>query len=496
MKLNAKFVISIIVIAALLFGGTALFDFIKEKYIYPLIINKLQNYVESNWNGRLIIGRLKGNIFTNLYFENLLLDDVKGVPKELELKIDSVKVAYKPFGIFWGEFDAEFKDPQIIYKNMSLPLDMRHHKRITTVGFNKRFSKLDDFVDVLPRDIYLAGSADAEGEVILKNFKSQFFNVHIISHDCQAGFAASLKMRGDIDLVVDGKIDNPRISGNINISRLYLTNGLSGLSLFKKQKTGLESRMPKKSVINVHIDGNDVIANDRYLNIVLNSFIKLEKEAEEGPYVAGRIDILRGKYKDYSNTFDIKKGQILFADKNKSPSIELEAETKIRRYRIYASIKGTLENSYLTLSSRPELTHAEIASLLVFGKKINDLTTIEKKGLTSKNFNNILINNIFLGKAEARLTELLGVDDINFEFDTEPDAKNGLKSPSIEVGKYIAGDKLYGTYSIKPQPTPEQAVKGELELRDNIILKGERHWLESLQTPLEDKMSIEFRWKF
>jgi len=239
----------------------------------------------------------------------------------------------------------------------------------------------------------------------LKNFSFHFFNIDIKSRDCQIGYTTSLKARGNIDLDVSGKIDTPQISGDIDISHLYLLNGLSGLSLFKIQSANLQSRLPKKSAININMRGKRVIAKDRNLNLILNASLKFKKEgSEEKANVLGKIDILGGTYQDYSNTFDIKKGQVVFT-KNKSPQIGLEAETKIGHYKIYASITGTLDDSHLIFFSKPELAQSEIASLLVFGKNIDTLTDVEKRGLTSSDFNNILINNLFFGKAEAKSTE-------------------------------------------------------------------------------------------
>jgi len=70
----------------------------------------------------------------------------------------------------------------------------------------------------------------------------------------------------------------------------------------------------------------------------------------------------------------------------------------------------------------------------------------------------------------------------------------------MEIGKSIVDEKVYGTYAINPSNSsgglPEQAVGSEIELTEHIKLKGQRTWRESWQLPREDKVSIEFKWKY
>jgi len=71
---------------------------------------------------------------------------------------------------------------------------------------------------------------------------------------------------------------------------------------------------------------------------------------------------------------------------------------------------------------------------------------------------------------------------------------------SVEVGKYIQEDKMYGTYKIQPAQSigqkPIQTAGGEYKLNGNIKVKGGRSFSESIKLPQEDKVVIEFQWKF
>lgn len=155
MRLRARFIIIFIFSIIFCLSSVKGVEFIKERYIYKFIANKLQNYAQKNWNADLYIGEIKGSIFTNLTLKNLSLVDLKGYPKELQLKADSVKISYNPFSILAGKFNAEFVNPRITYKNIQLPLEISHRERIAAVIFRKKFLNLKDLEGVLSEDIYL-----------------------------------------------------------------------------------------------------------------------------------------------------------------------------------------------------------------------------------------------------------------------------------------------------------------------------------------------------
>jgi hypothetical protein len=59
---------------------------------------------------------------------------------------------------------------------------------------------------------------------------------------------------------------------------------------------------------------------------------------------------------------------------------------------------------------------------------------------------------------------------------------------------------LYGTYKITSSPvwgaSLKQAIGGEVSIFNNLRLRGERYFNESVGIPLEDKLSVEMKVKF
>ncbi|PIU42424.1 MAG: hypothetical protein COS99_00230 [Candidatus Omnitrophica bacterium CG07_land_8_20_14_0_80_42_15] len=500
MRFKTKFILSAVIIFVTCLAVIKSLDFLKEKYFYRFITNQLTKYSEKKWNADIYIGKIKGNIFTNLTLKDVALKDFKNYPKDFQFKSDSVQLRYRPLGIFFGRFDADLKGCRIIYGKVILPLDINHHNQVTTIVFGKKSMKLEDLTGLLPHEIRMTGLADFDGEIVLKDVTPHLLNINIKSRNCQLSYDSSVKINGSVNLEISGKASSPLIFGDIELKELYITGGFFDVSSFKDQKASAKLGFLKDSIINIDVRGDDIAAKQSSITARLDSRIKIKKDRDTKPYISGKVDIKNGSYQAYDNRFRITGGYILFRDLKKSPLIELEGDTRIRRYKIYARIKGTVDDSHLTLSSKPELSYPEIVSLFIFGKNFKNLTDEEREKLTDTDVNNILINDLFLGKAEARLARSVGLDDINMKFDTSPDKAQKINLPAVEFGKYIANDKLYVTYSTKPKEAkdvyPEQSVGGEVEITDNITLKGQRTWKESLNLPQEDRVDVEFRWNF
>lgn len=83
------------------------------------------------------------------------------------------------------------------------------------------------------------------------------------------------------------------------------------------------------------------------------------------PLLLGRAEIERGRVYFQGNTYLIRRGTIDFSDPRRiDPQFDIEAETRIRSYRVTLRVSGTLSRVYPTLSSDPPLSAVQILSLL------------------------------------------------------------------------------------------------------------------------------------
>ncbi|MBK5256590.1 MAG: translocation/assembly module TamB domain-containing protein [Vicinamibacteria bacterium] len=111
------------------------------------------------------------------------------------------------------------------------------------------------------------------------------------------------------------------------------------------------------------------------------------------PQLLGRLEVARGKVFFGGNTYEVRKGVVLFSNPREiNPTFDLEADTRLRNYRLTLQANGTLDRVSTRITSDPPLTSGQIASLLTggdendvvrVGSSVNDLQTLGAGGLSS-----------------------------------------------------------------------------------------------------------------
>jgi len=393
MRFRTKLILVTIAVLAGWFVFSKTFESLKEKYFYKFAANRLHVYAEKNWGVGLYIGYAKGSIFKDLSLKNISVDNIKNLPGGFQIKADSLDLTYPVFGLLFGKFDGKFENLRIIYKDIVIPIDAYQREGLAVIAIRRNAINLGRFSDAFPPGVSLSGTLNAEGEVILKKLKPHLINISVDSKDFQLKYKSSRKMKGIFKIEASGKADTPRISGGIKVTQASVDGGLSFLSLFKTLK--FPNNLLGRSSMDIDIKGENIAALNKYLNADLSATLKLKKESSGKPYILGAAVINGGTFRFRENQFRIIRGEISFTSSDKDPLFDVDEETNIGWYRISAKVEGSEKNMRFTLSSRPELPHSEIASLLLFGKETKDLATSEKDKLTQANFNDILINNLF-----------------------------------------------------------------------------------------------------
>ena len=83
--------------------------------------------------------------------------------------------------------------------------------------------------------------------------------------------------------------------------------------------------------------------------------------SSDAPVVLGRAEVDRGRIYFQGNTYVIRRGTLDFANPQKiDPLFDIEAETRIRSYRVTLRVNGTLERVTPNLTSDPPLSSVQI----------------------------------------------------------------------------------------------------------------------------------------
>lgn len=160
------------------------------------------------------------------------------------------------------------------------------------------------------------------------------------------------------------------------------------------------------------------------------------------PQLLGRMEVERGKVFFGGNTYEVRKGLVVFANPREiNPVFDVEADTRLRTYRLTLQANGTLDRVSTRITSDPPLTSAQIASLLTggdekdvanIGGSVNDLQTLGAGGLSS--FASTLLDDNVTG----RVAQGFGLSRLSI------DPGKGLLSRTggsrLTVGKRVTDD--------------------------------------------------------
>lgn len=499
MRKKRKFITSILWVIIFIIATSYVFGVAKMKLIYGLVGRRLTAYFERKYGARLIVGNVSGNLLSNLYLENIQIEKVKGLPPGLQVSIKSARFNYSPLDLIRRNPRVELQGLCLGYKTFELPIEFTQRRRLIILSFDKRVLDFNSIEGLFSADggINLYGLGRLRGDILLENLRPKFFNLRIESDELEIFYGNEFRVKAALRLHLQGDADIQYLAGPAWIKEARYSGGFNrmeykGVSLFSPMD---------RLLLEMDIKGEDIQIVNKSLDAMLKVDLQLRKEAGDKPYLLGEIETVKGFYNIYQNKFSIRKAKVFFGrGYGREAEIDIAGETRIRRYQIFAAVGGTINNSRLEITSRPSLPHADIMALLLFGKRIEGLSLTEKNELSGfGDMSGSFVSKFFLGKAEAKFARFIGVDELNLGVGLASPSQ-GTGGPSVEVGKYLGNDKLYGTYKLKPGQDigqkSTQTMGGEYSVTDNIAVKGERSFNESLNLPQEDRVSVEFRWRF
>ena len=189
------------------------------------------------------------------------------------------------------------------------------------------------------------------------------------------------------------------------------------------------------------------------------------------PAVLGRAEIDRGRVYFQGNTYVIRRGTIDFVNpKSIEPLFDIEAEARVRSYRVTLKVNGTLERVYPTLTSDPPLSAVQILNLLAGG----DETTVAS--LQSQADQARLAATGAATLAAGKIAEEVGLErgaekllGLN-RFSIDPSVvRGGVTNPTarLTVGRRITPD-LAVLYSVDLRGTEERVLSVEYTLSDRL----------------------------
>jgi len=521
-------IVSIILVlsAALIWFG---WERARERYVLPWVGATIAQHVQRRSGWRLNYRGISGNVFTGLRLYGVRLEPavpprwLKNPSTEIALLADSMEARYQPLELLHGRLrQVEVQGCRVRFGTTELSLQVMQMGELLAVSWPTQRLPMEAILPLLalPERTTLEGDVHVGGEWLLKGYRPHLMQMQLRAEDLRVRWGVLLDARMDVDLKLSGPHPFPSLTGTVDVTKgRWSGEATRPVGSVVGDPVLVQWTKDVPGVVDVHMTGKNFWVHTERLHAKFQADMLLKKPLDEPARLVGRVEALEGTYHVRTRRFTLREGQITFADKvDGSPRMDAELETRVKRYRIRAGVHGTLRESHLQLTSVPELTQKEILSLMVFGRLPDRLSIEESQQLTQQDEDAQALDLLFMGQAELLAARVLGLDEINVNVNVAPYTAIGTtQSPieSVEIGKYVIPDRLFGSYQLEPKQSPtdtnKHTVGAEYELTDNFSVGAtvKAAMRDHTTTPLDSTQPpaisrrleaqealIRFRWKF
>ncbi len=319
------------------------------------------------------------------------------------------------------------------------------------------------------------GPVEASGRLAWSAGRLSRFDVEASGRGIALRYPEGLRSQLDAELRLFGDGEEQWLTGDVDVRQASWTRRydlaselLSATAMAPAAPTGLSSGV--RLDLRLRAPGTLRIDNN-LATLVARADLRLTGAAE-APAVLGRAEVERGRLYFQGNTYQIRRGVIDFANPQRiDPLFDVEAETRLRSYRVSLRFNGTLERVSPTLTSDPPLSAVQILSLLAGAdeRDVASLTQVqsESTNLAATGAATLAAGRLSEGVGLERGAErLLGLN----RFSIDPSAlRGGVTNPTarLTVGKRITPD-LSVLYSVDLRGTQERILSVEYTLSDRL----------------------------
>jgi translocation and assembly module TamB len=173
----------------------------------------------------------------------------------------------------------------------------------------------------------------------------------------------------------------------------------------------------------------------------LQGKIRVLKKSGGPLTLLGGIHTVRGQIAIAGQPLNLQKGEATFTGGAEiDPSLEIVAQRKLPQYTVSANIGGTAKKPTLTFSSDPQMSQADILSVLMFGRPTSQLSNNQQASLQSQAAT--IAGSYAANQIGQSVADALGLQALQFS------VENGMAA----VGTYLTQDVfLSASQNVTPQ---------------------------------------------
>lgn len=361
------------------------------------------------------------------------------------------------------------------------------------VRFTERAAELQGVAGTLA-----GGRLTIEGQAAYAGGRLASYDIRPVGRGLALRYPEGLRSVVDAELRLFGDDQEQWITGTVDLRQALYTRRYdvaSELLATRKVLPVPETGPPEEGAqLDLRLRAPGTVRIDNNLaNLAASADLAL-RGTTRAPVVTGRAQIDRGRLFFQGRTYVVQRGVLDFVNPQRlDPLFDIEAETRIRSYRVTLRVAGTLERVTPTLTSDPPLSSLQILALLA-GQDESEVANLTQTQARQSQAQLAAAGAATL--AAGRLSESVGLEreaerlfGLN-RFSIDPSLLRGAGSTPtarVTVGKRLSPD-LNVLYSQDLRGTEERILALEYTLTDRFSL------LLTWTDPGQAKTGVERGW--
>lgn len=328
------------------------------------------------------------------------------------------------------------------------------------------------------RGVFAGGTVEGSGYVEYEQSALRALNLQFLTRGSRLPFPPDFRSVFDADLALRGSLNAPVLSGRVRLTRCEFVkefNLLEQLAAGGIASQGALSEDPflGRLRLNVQVESDGGIVVDNELARLQGDLRLAVRGTPAFPVLAGRVSMGEGSLFFRGNRFDLSRGYIDFADRNRiNPTLDIRAEADVKSYRLLLEVRGQLDRLQFNLTSDPPMSTVEIVSLLTTGRsRESDATGARREAeITGLSAASILSEEL-TGVIGRRVKRIFGLDSVR----VDPFLAGAENDPTarVTVNQRISRD-LSVVFSRNLSTNEEQIMVVEYDVTRNVSVVATR----------------------
>jgi translocation and assembly module TamB len=318
------------------------------------------------------------------------------------------------------------------------------------------------------------GGVELQGQAAYGEGRLRSFEVRGSGRGVRLRYPEGLKSAIDADVRLFGDAQAQWLSGSVEVKEARWTRRYDVASEILATRAPREAQASLGSSLHydVKLSAPGTLLVDNNLATLSARALLTLQGTYEAPVLLGRAQIDRGRVYFQGNTYVIRRGSVDFTNPQEiDPLFNIEAEARVRSYRVTLKVNGTLERVYPTLTSDPPLSAVQILNLLA-GADESAVANLAQSQVDQTRLAATGAATLAAGKLseevglERGAEKLLGLN----RFSIDPSiVRSGVTDPTarLTLGKRVTSD-VNVLYSVDLRGTDERLLSVEYTLSDRL----------------------------